>query len=117
MWCATRDIIEKFTLDAIDVEYCRPRAIAGGESPAILAVPGKSHWIVDRILLLHQRCASAVLEIIHAFGAHWRILYAAKIHPDVRQLVREQGAGVEIVVAITLLPLIVGSPVRVTTLR
>ena len=52
----------------------------------------------------------AILEIVDALDAHERILYAAKIDPDMRELVREQRPSVKIFISVTAFPSVRRSP-------
>ena len=107
---SARQVVKELPLDTVDLDGVRPGAIARGDPPATPAVALELERIVDRVLLLHIGGAAAVLEVIDAFVAHEHVLDAAKIDPDVRQLMREQRSGVKIVVSVTVLPSISRTP-------
>src|SRR5664279_6455088 len=66
--------------------------------------------IADSVLLLHMRRAPAVLEVVTLLLAHIGVADAAKIDPDMRELVDEERPGVEIVDAVDRLPLVGAAP-------
>ena len=86
---ATSHIVEELTFDARYGESVRTGTFARGQSPAVLAVVRELERIVDRVLTLHVGRAPAVLEIVAALPTHECVLDAAKVDPDVGELVRE----------------------------
>jgi len=72
------------------------------------AIVLEPEWVVDRVLLLHIRCATAVLEIVDFFIAHESVLNTAKIDPDILELVVEKRPGVQILLSVTVFPPIAG---------
>src|SRR5664280_653115 len=112
-----RLVVKEPALDSIHLDGVGAGAVARCDPPTVFAIARELAGIVDRVLLLHIRCAAGVLEIVDTFVAHERILNAAKVDPDVRSLMREQRAGIQVVVPVTALPLVGGSPSWVTLIR
>ena len=81
-------------------------AVARGDAPAVLAVAGELERVAARVLLLDVGRLAAVLEVVDVVLAHERVLDAAEVDPEVRELVREQRPGVEELAAVDLLPLV-----------
>src|SRR6185312_1930496 len=88
-------------------------AVAGGQTPAILGVATEGVWIASRVFALHLGGAPAVLEIVAVLLAHEGVAYATKIDPGVRELVDEEGPGVEEVDVVDIFPLVGGGPRRI----
>ena len=114
---AAPHVVEELPLDAVHLDGVGTGAVARGDPPAIFAIARELERIVDRVPLLHIGCAAGVLEIVDAFVAHERVLNAAKVDPDMRNLMREQRPRVKIVVSVTVFPLVGGSPRGVAALR
>src|SRR6185437_2805925 len=117
VWHSAPKVVEEPPLDAVQLDGVGAGAIARRDSPAILAVTRELEWVVDCVFSLHTGCAAGVLEIVDSLVAHERILNAAKIDPDMRNLMREQRPRIKIIVAITTLPFVSGCPRRVAFLR
>ena len=66
--------------------------------------------IADGVLLLDQGRAPAVLEVVDALVAHVGIADAAEVDPDVRHLVDEERAGIDVVDVVDVLPLVGAAP-------
>src|SRR5262249_13207318 len=115
--CPAGDVIKELTLNSVDAFLDPARAIAGRESPAMLAVARELHWIAYGVFLLHEVRLARVLEIITTVFAHKRVLDAMEIDPQVRELMGKQGPGVEEFAAIDLLPGIGRTVCRVTLFR
>src|SRR5665213_3449853 len=94
VWHAARFVAKESPLVALDGALGRTWAIGGGDAPAVCAVAGESSGLVDCVLPLDIGCAAAVLEIIDAFAAHIVVLDAAKIDPDMRDLVSKERPGI-----------------------
>ena len=60
----------------------------------MLSVASELAWVFDRIALLHMGGTSTILKIVDVLVAHKGVLNAAKINPDVGQLMREERAGI-----------------------
>src|SRR5215204_1477017 len=101
-----RVVVVEAPRDAFDPARGRAGAVARRDAPAILAVADELLRITNRILLLHVAGAAAVLEVINASRAHEVILNAAKVYPDVGELVNEERPGVEEFNAVKFLPAI-----------
>src|SRR6266550_3923164 len=110
---AARDIAEETAIAAIDPRRPPSRAIAGRESPAIIAIGFKLLWVAQSIVLLDPDCAPAVLEIIASLLAHEAILEVLQVEPSMRELVNEQRSGVEKIVAVEIFPLIGRRPLLI----
>src|SRR5690606_26898224 len=85
-------------------------SVAGGESPADIAVPGKAAWVPDGVLPLDVHRAPAVLEVVEPALPHVPILDPAEVHPDVRQVVNEERAGVDVLDPVDPLPAVGREP-------
>src|SRR5947209_4281760 len=96
---------------AADPTRRRAGAIARRNPPDVFTVAFELSRITDRILLLHVGRAATVLEVINSLPAHELILDAAKVYPQVRELVDEERASVEELVE--FLPWVVFGPSRV----
>src|SRR5438552_6933139 len=107
---AARDIAEETAIAAIDPRRPVSRTIAGRESPTILAIGFKFLRVAQSILPLDLDRAPAVLEVIASLLVHEAILKMLEVEPSVRELVDEQRAGVEKIVAVEIFPLIGRGP-------
>src|ERR1700736_3758973 len=107
---ATGDVVEKLNFTATHGGGRRTGTIAGGEAPAKTAVSLKAARIADAIFALYECGAPAVLEVIHLLVPHEGVLYAAEIDPDMRKLVSEQRARVEIFIGVDFPPFVAGRP-------
>src|SRR6266478_3979800 len=83
---AARDIAEETAIAAIDPRRPPSRAIAGRESPTILAIGFKFLRVAQSILLLGLDRAPAVLEVIASLLAHEAILDVLQVEPSMREL-------------------------------
>lgn len=99
-----RHVIEELALDVVHFDGVRAGAVARGKSPVMPTIAGELERVVDRVLLLRISRAAAVLEIVDAFATHEGVLNAAKVDPDMRELMCEQRPGVKIFLSITVLP-------------
>ena len=88
-------VVEEAPLDAVDRSR-RPRPVARREPPAQFAVVGKATGFRIAYSLLDIGGPPAVLEVVDPLVAHEGVLDAAEVDPDVRELVGEQRAGVEV---------------------
>ena len=91
-------------------------AEAGGEPPTVLTVPLEPHGVAQGVLLLNNGGPAAVLEIVGPLFPHERILDAAQVDPDVRELVDEERRREEVIDVVEVLPLIGPAP-RAVALR
>src|SRR5450759_141199 len=96
VWHGPPSVVEEPSLDTIELAGELTRAIARRNPPAELAVMRKSAGIADAVLLLDERGAPAVLEVIDAVLAHELILDATKIDPHMGELMREERSGIQI---------------------
>jgi hypothetical protein len=80
----------------------------------VLAVAREFFRVADCVLLLNVGGAAAVLEVINRAPAHVLVLYAAKIYPDVRELMNKKRAGVQVFVIVKLLPAVSARPRLIT---
>src|SRR6185369_7936701 len=94
----------------------RARPVARAHPPAQLADVRECERIPDRVLLLDERRAAAVLEVVAVAAAHVGVADAAEIDPDVRELMDEERSGVEVADAVDLLPFVGAAP-RVVAAR
>src|SRR6185436_17251070 len=107
---AAGHVVEEAALDAIDVSGLETGPVAGGDAPTRLADMLEPERVADRILLLDERRAPAVFEVVGVVVAHEAIADAAKVAPDVRQLVGEERSRIEVGEAVDRLPLVAGAP-------
>src|SRR3989304_2115046 len=112
----TPHVIEKLPIDAIYFDGVGAGSFARGKPPAMSAIAGELERVVHRVLLLDIGRAAAVLEIVDALDAHEGVLNAAKVDPDMRELVREQRPGVKILISLTVFPPVSGRPRSVAAL-
>src|ERR1019366_4333578 len=89
VWHAAPHIIEELAFDPSHVDGVRTGSFARGQSPAMPAVVCELERVIDGVLTLHIGGAPAVLEIVEALGTHEGVLDAAKVDPDMGELVRE----------------------------
>ena len=80
----------------------------------MFAIPFEMFWISNRVLLLGISRSATVLEIIDRLASHVLILNAAKVDPQVRQLMNEKRARVEMFEAIKICPLVSLRPGAIT---
>jgi hypothetical protein len=71
----------------------------------------------DRILPLNVRRATTVLEVVGSAVAHDVVLNSAKVDPDVRELVDEEGPAIQKLDPITLLPAVTRGPCSLAVVR
>ena len=76
------------------------RPVAGRQAPDVRAVASEPVRVVDGVGALGERGPARVLEVVDPPLAHVRVLDAAEVHPDMRVLVAEEGAEVEVLVAV-----------------
>src|SRR3989442_11874910 len=86
---AAGDVIVKTPVNPANPARFRSRAVAGRNSPTVLAIAFKVERISYRILLLHVRGSPAVFKIVDPFVAHELVLDSPKIDPHMRKLVNE----------------------------
>ena len=82
------------------------RAVRCRDPPAVLPVAGEAVRVADRILALHVGRLPAVLEVVGTVFPHEVVAEASEIDPELGQLMREQGAGVEDLTPRELPPLV-----------
>src|SRR5262249_8718452 len=109
-WNAARCISKESAIAVMHASPLIAGAIAGGESPEILAITFEFMGIVDGIFTLNANCLLAVLKIITALGAHERILDQPEIDPRVGILVSKKRPGIQDVIAVDVFPLVSGGP-------
>src|SRR6202050_4610917 len=113
---ASSHVTEELALDGDHFNRVGAGAVARGYSPAIAAIAGEPERVAHCILLLYISRPTAVLKIVDAFGAHERVLDAAKINPHMRELVREQRPRVKIFISLATLPPAGRSPTGIAAL-
>src|SRR5450759_3685544 len=113
---APRLVVVEAALDTHDPASGGAGAVARRKPPAIFAVALELSRVADRVLLLGERGAAAVLEVVNAALAHVVVADAAKVYPDVRELVNEERPGVQELLAVELLPAVRPCPCLVAAL-
>src|SRR5688572_9601326 len=92
--------------DSAHSPCCRTRAVTGGDAPGVLAIAAKAFGVSHRVALVDIGGATAVLEVVARLPPHEGILDAAEVNPQVGELMHEERAAVEHVVAVDPLPAI-----------
>src|SRR5918999_3142422 len=95
----------------------RSRSIARGDAPGKTSISIKLFRIAHRILLLRIDRTTAVLEVVDRLPAHVVVLNAAKVDPEVREVMDKQRPGVEKLTPVNSFPLIRPGPGAITLLR
>src|SRR5208282_6339738 len=85
-------------------------AVAGRETPGVLAIVAKIVRIAHRVFALNVGSLTAIFEIVTALLAHESILNTSEIDPRVRELMDEERACIEKIVAKQIFPLVSHGP-------
>src|SRR6185369_10000408 len=104
------DVVVERALHAVDFFDMVAGPVAGSDPPASIVDVLEAERIADRVLLLYQRRPAAVLEVVAVAFAHVGVANAAKVAPDVRHLVDEEGPRIQKADAVDLLPLVGVAP-------
>ncbi len=104
VWHASSQVTEELALDAAYFDRIGSGTVARCDSPTPRAIARELERIVYRVSLLHIGSATAVLEVVDSFGAHEGVLNAAKVYPDMRELVGEQRSGVQVFLFVRSFP-------------
>src|SRR4029077_16270975 len=104
--CASSDIVEKLTFDAVDQAPLPTWPVACRKTPTVFSVADEIHWIADRILLLHKRRLPTILEVITVVLAHEFVANTAKVDPHMRKLIRKERPRVKQFTIVNVLPLV-----------
>src|SRR6185437_9556214 len=85
-------------------------AVAGRQAPAVSIVADEFVRVELGVSALHENRAPAILEVVRLLLLHEGIADPAQVDPGLREVMDEQRAGVEKVLAIQVFPLVGGGP-------